>query len=74
MAHWSMMEMEHSDWMIGYKPPQNPLRSCINPGLVSRILRYFNLLSCLVERPLRKTLTSTLTVDEKDICLRQVVF
>ena len=29
----------------GYEPPQNPLQSCISPGLISRILGYagFNL-------------------------------
>ena len=29
----------------GYKPPQNPLQSCISPGLISRILRYFELVN-----------------------------
>ena len=31
-------------WIVtslpGYKPPQNPLRSCMSPGLISGVLRY----------------------------------
>ena len=40
MAHFEMFF--YSAYKLhGYKPTQNPLRSCISPGLITGILRFY---------------------------------